>query len=122
MARAKSAAAEYRSALALIPPRAPAWTPRVHTCSAVTGEGLQTLWDELQALRTALTDDGTWDARRADQRVHWMWQAVDAGLAARLRAHPAVVAALPQLQADVHDGHVLPDAAAAQLLRLAFGE
>mgnify|MGYP001408018536 CR=1 FL=1 len=122
VARAELAAAEYRSALALIPPRAPAWTPRVQTCSAVTGEGLEALWEGLQALRTALTDDGTWHERRADQRVHWMWQAVDAGLASRLRSHPAVVARLPGLVADVHAGTVLPDAAAVELLRLAFGE
>lgn len=121
VAAANIAAADYQSALSLIPPRAQAWRPRVQTCSALTGDGLDTLWGSLQALRDALTADGTWDRRRAEQRVHWMWQAVDAAVAARLRAHPQVQARLPQLQSDVRAGKVLPDAAAAQLLRLAFG-
>jgi LAO/AO transport system kinase len=121
VARAQTAAREYASALRLIPPRAEHWTPRVQTCSAVEGAGLDELWDSLQAMRTALTADGTWEARRADQRVHWMWQALDAGLSARLRGHPAVQARLPGLEAAVRDGAVLPDAAAGELLELLLG-
>jgi LAO/AO transport system kinase len=122
VARAQAAAGEYRSALSLIPPRAPGWTPRVQTCSAVTGEGLEALWDSLLQLQTALTADGTWAARRADQRVHWMWTALERAMLDRLHGHPSIQPRLTELELQVRDGEVLPDAAAAELLARLLGD
>ena len=116
VAAAKNARAEYTRALGLVPPRDAAWSPRVLTCSAVTGEGLPELWAAVQAHRAALQASGAWEARRAEQRVGWMWQAVEASLLDRLRADPGIDAGLAAIQADVRAGTLSPDRAAERLL------
>ena len=45
--RAKAAAAEYRAALHILTPRSPNWTPPVVTYSALTGDGIAELWEQV---------------------------------------------------------------------------
>src|SRR5690606_29986350 len=111
---------EYARALKLMPPRDAAWSPRVLTCSAVTGEGLPAIWDAVKAHRDALLGAGAWDARRAEQRVGWMWQALEASVVDRLRADPGTAAALVDLEAEVRAGELSPDRAADRLLAAFF--
>jgi LAO/AO transport system kinase len=118
---ARNARGEYARALALVPPRDAAWSPRVLTCSAVTGEGLSDLWHAVAAHRQALEQAGAWEGRRAEQRVRWLWQALETSLVDRLRADPAVAAALAGIQAEVRAGTVSPDRAAEQLLLTFLG-
>jgi GTPase len=48
--------------------------------------------------------------------VRWLWQLVRDGLEHRLRAHPAVRAATPDLEAAVLTGELTPALAAQQVL------
>src|SRR3974390_3518378 len=45
--RARAAAAEYRAALHILTPRSPDWSPPVVTYSALTGDGIAALWDQV---------------------------------------------------------------------------
>src|SRR4029078_737852 len=45
IAAAARARSEYRSALHLFPALADGWTPRVLTCSALTGTGIAEVWE-----------------------------------------------------------------------------
>ena len=45
--RASTAAAEYRGALHILTPRSPDWTPPVLTYSALTGNGIAELWEQV---------------------------------------------------------------------------
>jgi LAO/AO transport system kinase len=118
---AERARAEYRGALALMPPRSPEWTPRVELCSALTGEGLDRLWAAVQEHRAALRATGAWDRRRGEQRVHWLWQSIRDGLEEALAGHEGVKARLGELEAAVRDGRATPDAAAAEVLAVFLG-
>ena len=58
---------EYRAALGLLRARELHWTPRVLRCSALRGEGIEEVWEAVEAYRAALEADGAIARRRAEQ-------------------------------------------------------
>ncbi len=115
------AASDYRAALGLIRPKSPHWTARVLLASALNGTGIDEIWAAVEAYRDALGPAGELDALRARQAMAWMWAEVNDRLAAELKRHPAVAAALPDLEARVAAGELTPSAAAAALLEKFLG-
>jgi LAO/AO transport system kinase len=113
---AKAAARELRGALRLLTPTSASWTPRVLTCSAQTGAGLDDVWAAVEEHRAALDTAGELVTRRADQQVQWMWTMVRDQLMDRLRDDPGVRAALPELERDVRAGELTPTLAARRIL------
>lgn len=116
---AERAAAQMRTALAMLRPASPYWQPPVLTGSAV-GESRRVttaeFWRTVLAHREALTASGELAARRQRQSRDWLWSLIDAGLRHRFREHPAVKAALPGLTAAVEAGTTTPARAARRLL------
>ena len=68
------------------------------------------------AHRDALRASGEAEARRREQTRAWMWSLVDEGLRRAFRAHPAVAARIPALEADVQALRTTPARAARALL------
>jgi LAO/AO transport system kinase len=104
--RAKAAAAEYRAALHVLSPRSPAWSPQVLTYSALTGDGIEALWDAIVEHRARMTKAGELAARRREQQVKWMWAMLEARVLSHLRTDPALKAKLPALEAAVAQGRM----------------
>jgi LAO/AO transport system kinase len=71
--RARAAATEYGAAFHILTPRSPNWTPPVTTYSALTGEGIASLWHHILDHRERMTASGEFAARRREQQVKWMW-------------------------------------------------
>src|SRR5882724_696715 len=71
--RANLAAAEYRGALHILSPRSEHWQPPVLTYSALTGRGIDALWQKIREHRTAMNASGEFAARRRRRRGRWMW-------------------------------------------------
>src|SRR6478752_2521895 len=116
--RATTAAAEYRAALHILSPRSENWSPPAITYSAVTGNGLDRLWQKILDHRTAMNASGEFAARRRQQQVKWMWSMLEQRMMARLRADPAIRARVKKIEADVADGRVTPALAAAQIAEM----
>jgi LAO/AO transport system kinase len=110
--RAKAAAAEYNAALHILAPRSEHWFPPVLTYSALTGDGIEAVWEKVLAHRTAMIASGDFDARRRHQQVKWMWTILEDRLHARLRSDPAVRAKVKQTEAAVAEGRMTPAVAA----------
>jgi LAO/AO transport system kinase len=70
----------------------------------------------IEEQRDALGHSGDLRALRAGQQRTWMWALIRERLDHEFRVHPAVVAALPRLEAAVEAGAETPDAAADALL------
>jgi len=104
--RAELAAADYRSALHLMSPSSPSWSPPVITCSGLTGDGLAELWRQVELHREKLTAAGELAARRRTQQVKWMWSMLDDRLRDDLRSDPSIVAELARVERDVHEGRI----------------
>lgn len=107
---------QFASALQLIPPRHPGWTPKVVTCSALERAGLEVLWSTIEEHRSALEASGEWAALRASQNVAWMWRAVEDGLLGAVRGDADIQALIATLLPTVREGTLSPDVAAAQVL------
>ena len=110
----------YAAALHLMGPRKHGHAPPVLSCSALTGRGIDGVWQIVERRREALGPAGL-AARRAAQATAWMWADVAGSLLERLRADPAVRAAAADLQAAVEAGRLPPGEAARRIVRLFLG-
>lgn len=114
---AQQAARELSGALRLIGPTADGdWTTPVLTCSALTGAGLEELWQELERHLAAQQRHGRLEQRRRQQQVDWTWATVQDQLLVRLRSDPRVRALVPDLERQVREGELTPALAAAEVL------
>ncbi len=117
--RAERARRAYARAIRLVrPPRGP-WKVPVVTCSALTGAGIEALWERVEAHRQIFGESGELDRRRREQLVRWMWAMVEEGLLAGLRNRPAVRDRVAALEAEVRALRTTPTAAARALLAAA---
>ena len=113
---ARTAARELSGALRLVHGRgARTWTTPVVTCSALTGDGVAGVWEQVLAHRQALGADGL-DAKRADQRLEFTWALVRDELEQRLRRSPDVAAIQAEVREAVLSGELPPTAAADRIL------
>ncbi|MHC2335813.1 methylmalonyl Co-A mutase-associated GTPase MeaB [Bradyrhizobium sp. USDA 4454] len=116
--RANLAAADYRSALHILSPRSEHWHPPVETYSALTGAGLDRLWQKILDHRTAMTASGEFAGRRKEQQVKWMWSMLESRLMARLRSDAAIRAKVKKMEAEVAAGRISPAVAAEEIAEL----
>jgi LAO/AO transport system kinase len=113
---ARRAARDLSQAIRLLRGRGNDWDVPVLTCAGLTGEGLAEVWAELVAHQDRMQETGAFEERRRTQQVRWTRQLVRDGLEQRLRAHPGVKAAVPDLEKAVLAGELTPALAARQIL------
>lgn len=113
--RARAAAAEYRSALNILAPRSPIWSPPVTTYSALTGDGIAQLWAQIELHKKKTNAAGELIARRREQQVKWMWTMLEERLTARLHSDPAVRAKVKHAETQVADGTLAPTLAVEEI-------
>jgi LAO/AO transport system kinase len=116
--RANVAAADFRSALHILSPRSVTWSPPVVTYSALTGDGIAALWEQVMWHKTKMTASGEMTALRRAQQVKWMWTMLEERLTARLRSDPAVRAKLRAAEAAVAEGRLAPTLAVEEIASL----
>ena len=116
--KAKQAVIHYRNALHIMQQRSPNWQPPVQMCSALKNIGLAEVWQKLEEYRDKLTASSEFQEKRRQQRWKAMWSMLQDRLMTDLRNHPAVVAALPAVQHDLHDGNLTVTLACEKLLAL----
>jgi LAO/AO transport system kinase len=113
---ARRAAADYANAVHLVRPAHGEWRVAVRAVSALTGGGVDQVWDEVARFRAALEATGAWQRRRAEQAAAALWAEIGDGLLERFRAAPAIAARLAASERDVRDGARTAAAAARDLL------
>jgi LAO/AO transport system kinase len=113
---ARAAARELAGALRLVHGKGPrVWTTPVVTCSALTGEGVEAVWEQVLAHRASLGEEGL-AAKRAEQRLEFTWALVRDELEQRLRRSPEVAAIRAEVREAVRSGDLAPTAAADRIL------
>jgi len=116
--RANLAAGEYRSALHLLSPRSEHWHPPVVTYSALTGKGIDSMWQKILDHRKTMTASGDFAARRREQQVKWMWSMLEQMMTARLRADASIRARVKKIETEVADGRIAPALAAERIAEM----
>jgi LAO/AO transport system kinase len=108
--------ADYRSALRLLRPRSPLWTPIVDSCSALTLEGVSDAWTHVLAHHGVFVETGELTRTRSEQARKWLWEELTDQVTAWLRTDAAMAQALAACEAAVVRGELAPPAAAARIL------
>ncbi len=113
---AKKAKIEYEKALNLLTPSSKIWSPPVLTCSAVTLDGIDKIWQTILDHRKKLESSGELADKRRRQALDWLWALVEEGLRERFYRNSDVEKSLAEIVAAVEKGETAPTAAAQQLL------
>jgi LAO/AO transport system kinase len=121
ISRARAAATSLKAALHILAGSAGIGEPPVLTYSALKGEGIDRLWQEVLDHRGSLEKSGRLAEKRRDQQVRWMWTLIDERFRDRLRSDTTIKSRLRSLEAAVAAGKLPPALAAdeiADLLKL----
>lgn len=114
-AEARVAARDLAGALRFVQPAGAAWTPPVLTCSGLTGDGVDQVWQRIQSHREAMGSDGV-ASKRARQQLDFTWALVRDELDQRLRESPAVSEVGERVSRQLLAGELLAPAAADLIL------
>ncbi len=117
--RSKAAKAEYQSALRLLTSPTEGWQPKVTICSALTGMGIEGIWDLITDHRSYLEETGRLEEKRDEQALFWLQQTLEIMLVERFYRHPEVEKNIDNSRRDVVEGRASPFTAAERLLALA---
>jgi LAO/AO transport system kinase len=115
---AHRAAADYANALHLVPPGVRGWEVPVRAVSALTGDGVDAVWDDMARFRALLEASGDWSRRRAEQGRAALFTEIGDGLLAQFRASPEVAARFAAIEREVMAGRRTAADGARELLRL----
>lgn len=115
---ARAAARELMGAMRLMMPGRDVRRPPVLTCSALTGAGLDEVWQAVLEHRAHLEERHSLAGRRAQQQQDWMWALVDAELTDGVRSAPAVQAERAAIEEAVRVGTTSAVEGAARVLSL----
>lgn len=116
IARVKAACKEYETAMHLLMPQSPNWTPPVLSCSSLKAIGLDTIWNTVLDHNRKLTASGELAERRRTQTLDWMSFLVNEGLREWFYGLEQVKNSLPSLRKALEMETTSPTAAAAELL------
>jgi len=116
--RAETAAGDYKNALHIFTPHGATWFPPVLTVSGRDNRGLEELWAKVLEHRDAMIAIGEHQARRQSQAVSWMKDMLEDRLMAALKSNPRVAAELPEIEAAVRNGSLLPTLAVERLMAM----
>ena len=94
------------------------WHPKVLRVSALTGNGVETLWQAVCEFKISQNTTGEWQNRRQKQSLTWMQELIQSGLKRHFQQNAKVASLLPQLEQDVLEGRIAASTAARQLLAL----
>jgi len=114
--KAKTAQAEYRKALHLLPSTKTSWTPKILRCSSLEKRGMDEIWEAVKNFREKLQNSGEWEKQRQTQTGKWMWTLVEEALLTNFRNDPNLQKKIPELEKAVDSGKMLPTTAARKLL------
>jgi LAO/AO transport system kinase len=119
---ANRSVADYANALRLIRPRIAGWEVPVRAVSALTGVGIDAVWDDVARFRALLEASGAWSRRRAEQAQAALLTEIGDGLLAQFRAAPQVAARFADIEREVMAGARTAADGARELLASFLGK
>ena len=116
VSRARRARADYNQALRYLSPATEGWRTQAYTCSALTGEGIEEIWETIEVFHKRTVLSGAFDNRRRNQTLDWVYTMIEEHLRQRFYTNPAIIERLPEVKQAVIDGETTATAAVKMLL------
>ncbi|MEE6450948.1 methylmalonyl Co-A mutase-associated GTPase MeaB [Gottfriedia acidiceleris] len=119
--KAKAAKAEFNRILHLLQPSTPGWSSKAYTASALLGEGIEEIWNEINAFKDLTTESGYFSMRRQKQMIDWMYNMVFEQLKHSFMNHESVKLNLKTIESSIINGELTATSAANYLLSIFEG-
>ena len=120
--KARLAKTEFNRALHLFPAKTSGWQPKVTTCSAVTKDGIDDVWNVMNDYFTLTKENHYFDSRRSEQNSHWLTETINEQLKNRFYNRPDIAQLLTENKKAVQNNEISPFAAAHILLEKYFNK
>jgi LAO/AO transport system kinase len=120
--KSKLAKTEFNRALHLFPAKNSGWTPIVSTCSSITKEGIDEVWQTISDYVALVKANLYFEQKRQDQNQFWMLETINEQLKNDFYNHPEIITLLEESKKAVAKGDVSPFVAAQILLKQYFKE
>ncbi|PIE55359.1 MAG: methylmalonyl Co-A mutase-associated GTPase MeaB [Dethiosulfovibrio peptidovorans] len=114
--RAMITRADYNQILHYLRPATEGWTTQAYTCSSLTGEDIDTIWDVVLRFRKKMEDSGFFQRRRSDQALQWVDTMVQEFLHHRIVQNPIIAQRREDIRALVERGETPPTKAARMMI------
>ena len=116
--RAKAFEREMRNVLHVISPASHGWKVPTALCSALSGEGVQELWEDVLRYIAMRKEQGAFLKNRQQQSLEWLHTLIGEYLRRRFYEQPAIQEALIALTKDMAEGRATPASALQALIAL----
>ena len=120
--KAELARTQFQGALRLFPLPESGWRPKVYTCSAVAGTGLEEVWKGVEEFLDHIHANGYFQHNRNRQNKYWMYETINEALRGSFYRDPAVEARIGEYEKRVLEDRISSFVAAKELLELYFKE
>ena len=120
--KAELARTQFQGALRLFPLPESGWRPKVYTCSAVAGTGLEEVWKGVEEFLDHIHANGYFQHNRTRQNKYWMYETINEALRGSFYRDPAVEARIGEYEKRVLEDRISSFVAAKELLELYFKE
>jgi len=118
---AQRARQQYANALHLLRPVEAEWNTEVFLCSALEGEGVEAIWENISQYISKANSTGLLAQKRTEQDLHWFEETIGEMLRNDFRANPLVSGEKPNLEKSVVEKTMSPYHAAELLMHLYKG-
>ena len=118
--KAKLAKAEFNRALHMFPAKNSGWIPTVSTCSAITKDGIDDVWQTISDYFELVKANNYFEQKRKEQNQYWMLETINEQLKSNFYTHPEIIKLLDENKKAVASNEISPFAAAQLLLKKYF--
>ncbi|WP_066060723.1 methylmalonyl Co-A mutase-associated GTPase MeaB [Neobacillus soli] len=116
--KAEQTRKEYSRILHFLQPATKGWSTKAYTCSSITNEGINEIWEVIDSFKKAGEKTGVIEERRKVQSREWLYSMITDQLHYHFFHHPAIMNLLPKLENEVIAGEKTVASAVEMLFSL----
>jgi LAO/AO transport system kinase len=120
--KANLAKIEFHRALHLFPAKKSGWTASAFTCSSITGDGIEKVWEMIVDYLTLTQSNNYFLEKRKEQNQYWMMETIIEELKLNFYTHPKIISLLEDNKKAVANDEISPFAAAQIVLKAYFNK
>lgn len=116
----EKAAALYRSAIHLFPPKENLWLPMVDTCSAIESKNIDKVWSVVDKFYRSTTNSGMFTQLRAKQNEYWFIKNTELLIQQKIFTNGQLLKLHEELKKKVKLGEISPLVASVEFVNKVF--
>lgn len=116
--KARAAKAEFNRLLHYLKPASPGWKTKAYTVSALTGDGVPTIWEVIKDYERKMKESGYFEENRANQLSEWMDRLIEDELKMSFYEHQQIKKTLPEMKKKVTTGEIPLAQAVKELMKV----